>query len=367
DDLYFLEIFLERHPERDRLLERLRARVGSIAELDCTLPPGSTLDEGLVLTSSGPRPPGVSGRCWLMSEPEAKGRGEIALGRLEHETLRFALGGTRSTGIRVELHIEGRVVESASPETQRELSPIVWDIGAHRGKEATLVVLDDDAAGGVLLDGIHGGVDPESEIAEARSLPARELAARLRWLLPELGRARLEPLLQERKVRRFSFDEASYPAEAIVSGDAFGEGPANGALPGQTPVTGHFGGLINTFRSSDAATGRLEIPLEGFEGGTISFLVGGGRHCGATYVGIEANGARIGRSCGAEAEALRPASIRVPRLPPGTAVSFVVEDRSTESWGHILVDDVIVVPDAPPATPPRDSSSPTPGAAAGPS
>ncbi|MDF9277719.1 GH32 C-terminal domain-containing protein [Arthrobacter sp. EH-1B-1] len=59
----------------------------------------------------------------------------------------------------------------------------------------------------------------------------------------------------------------------------WGDAPATGSLPGQTPVTGFGGtGLINGFNDGDWPLGTIESPAFTIEQDYINFLVGGGNH-----------------------------------------------------------------------------------------
>lgn len=62
-----------------------------------------------------------------------------------------------------------------------------------------------------------------------------------------------------------------------ATGDAFGNTPARGTLPGQLAVTGFVGrGLVNSFHDRDASTGTLTSPPFQIERNYIHFLIGGG-------------------------------------------------------------------------------------------
>ena len=59
----------------------------------------------------------------------------------------------------------------------------------------------------------------------------------------------------------------------------FGSTPANGALPGQSPVTGFDGsGLINSFNDGDWPLGSMQSPNFTVTDDYLNFLVGGGKH-----------------------------------------------------------------------------------------
>ncbi|OLZ74394.1 glycosyl hydrolase family 32 [Streptomyces sp. IMTB 2501] len=64
-----------------------------------------------------------------------------------------------------------------------------------------------------------------------------------------------------------------------TTGTAFGDGPAAGALDGQSTVTGFDGkGLANSFHSGDATTGTLTSPPFTVDSKFLNFKVGGGKH-----------------------------------------------------------------------------------------
>jgi levanase len=74
------------------------------------------------------------------------------------------------------------------------------------------------------------------------------------------------------------FEGADYGAWT-TTGTAFGGAPAQGALPGQGPVTGFLGnGLANSFLGGDASVGKLTSPPFAITSQYINLLVGGGAH-----------------------------------------------------------------------------------------
>jgi levanase len=59
----------------------------------------------------------------------------------------------------------------------------------------------------------------------------------------------------------------------------FGGSPANGSLPGQSPVAGFGGsGLINSFNDGDWPLGSVQSPAFTVKDDYLNFLVGGGKH-----------------------------------------------------------------------------------------
>jgi fructan beta-fructosidase len=74
------------------------------------------------------------------------------------------------------------------------------------------------------------------------------------------------------------FEGSDYGAWT-ATGDAFGSGPAQGALDGQSTVTGFVGaGLANSFHGFDAGRGTLTSPEFTIGRPYLNFLVGGGAH-----------------------------------------------------------------------------------------
>ncbi len=79
------------------------------------------------------------------------------------------------------------------------------------------------------------------------------------------------------------FEGTSWAPWTVVNGGPdngpFGLKPADGALPGQSPVTGFLGkGLVNSFVGGDGPKGTLESPEFAIDSDYLTFLVGGGRH-----------------------------------------------------------------------------------------
>jgi levanase len=74
------------------------------------------------------------------------------------------------------------------------------------------------------------------------------------------------------------FDGATYDGWT-ATGNAFGDGPAQGNVPPQGGVTGYVGsGLANSFHHEDGGTGTLTSPEFTIAKPYINFLVGGGEH-----------------------------------------------------------------------------------------
>lgn len=81
------------------------------------------------------------------------------------------------------------------------------------------------------------------------------------------------------------FNDGSYNGWALNNeagnwkNGPFGDAPAAGSLPGQSPVTGFAGpGLINSFNDGDWPMGSMQSPTFTVTDDYLNFLVGGGKH-----------------------------------------------------------------------------------------
>jgi fructan beta-fructosidase len=131
-----------------------------------------------------------------------------------------------------------------------------------------------------------------------------------------------------------------------VTGDAFGKGPARGALPGQMHVEGYLGrGLVNSFLGGDDSSGTLTSPPFAIGRHYINFLIGGGRYPGETCVNLLIDGKIVRTATGPNdkpggVETLDWSSWNVKEFQDRQAVIQVV-DRRKGGWGHINVDQIV--------------------------
>ncbi|WP_282420002.1 hypothetical protein [Polyangium sp. 15x6] len=347
DSLEFYEVFLERHPDRDKLIGELRGRLGEIADFEGNLPAGTTV-HGAGLRIEKSRRVGATGTSLLVSLPDVGGGTgtlEIDLGVLTKPELRFALGGRSSAGVRVELVVDGAVLRAVRPRVDRKLVPEAWQIEDLQGRRATLRIVDEDKAPGIglYIDGIHWSAGTKEDIR-----------ARLRSAAPGNGvdlfrAARTELPENDPDVIAFaarfsthhSFDEA-FPEGTEVTGTAFGKAPTTGPTGNQQDVAGFFGrAFANGYHGGDAAKGKLALPMMTLDGQPIHVLVGGGKDCQKTFVGLEVEGRIVARSCGKNDEILRPTELSTSAYA-GKQGRVVIVDESNGNWGHILADDVLV-------------------------
>ena len=99
-----------------------------------------------------------------------------------------------------------------------------------------------------------------------------------------------------------------------------------GALAGQTPVSGHSAGLLNSFHGGDDSTGWLRwkpadsaLRLRG--------RVGGG-DCSRVYIGLLRNGQLEQKICGKDTESLQPFELALGPGDPGMGLPAGVRSRA---------------------------------------
>jgi fructan beta-fructosidase len=154
-------------------------------------------------------------------------------------------------------------------------------------------------------------------------------------------RASAEPTLPLPNTVLADFDESTY-GSWVTTGTAFGSGPAPGTLPNQNTVSGYLGsGLVNSYNGGDASTGTLTSPPFTITKHYINFLIGGGNYPGQECMNLLVNGAVVCTATGANSETLLPAQWDVSAYLGQSAVLQIV-DAATGSWGHILIDEIVM-------------------------
>ena len=123
-----------------------------------------------------------------------------------------------------------------------------------------------------------------------------------------------------------------------MEGDAFGETPEKGALPGQQPLVGFEGKfLANSFHNGDDSRGTLTSKPFRIERDYINFLIGGGMSQD-TYIELLVNGQSVHKTHNLiESETLQLISWDV-KAYKGLEATLHIVDNQRGSWGHILVD-----------------------------
>lgn len=136
------------------------------------------------------------------------------------------------------------------------------------------------------------------------------------------------------------FEGADY-GRWVVTGEAFGKGPATGAIAGQMAVGGFQGkGLVNSFLNGDAAQGTLTSEPFTIERRYINFLIGGGAHPNETCVNLLVEGRPVKIATGRDNEHLDWETWDVSSWK-GKSATIEIVDRHTGGWGHINVDQIV--------------------------
>ncbi len=157
----------------------------------------------------------------------------------------------------------------------------------------------------------------------------------------------------ERKDVVFADFEGPDYGDWVVTGEAFGKGPARGALPGQMPVTGFKGkGLVSSFHGGDDSTGTLASPEFEIQRHHVTFLIGGGHHPGKACINLLVGGKVVRTATGPNkvpggTERLEPASWDVKEFA-GKKARIEIVDRAKGGWGHVNVDHVVFTDRKPP-------------------
>lgn len=155
-------------------------------------------------------------------------------------------------------------------------------------------------------------------------------------------RATVEPTLSSPELATIvlaDFEGLNYD-DWVMAGTSFGSGPAQGALPGQDPVSGYQGaGFASSFHGGDSSTGTLTSPQFTISENFISFFLGGGNHPGQTCLNLLVSNTIVRTATGANAEALVARHWDVSAYL-GQSATLQIVDTATGAWGHINIDHI---------------------------
>ncbi len=133
------------------------------------------------------------------------------------------------------------------------------------------------------------------------------------------------------------FEGADY-GTWTAAGEAFGNGPAHGALPWQAEPAGFEGkGFANSFLRGDSTLGTLSSPAFVIERKYVNFLIGGGNFDDTACAALLIDGAMVRRSTGEGDERLRWESWDVSEYA-GRRAQIVISDAREYPGGHICAD-----------------------------
>jgi len=128
----------------------------------------------------------------------------------------------------------------------------------------------------------------------------------------------------------------------VITGTAFGSGPAQGTLANQQPVSGYQGsGLVNSYNGADASIGTLTSPPFVISKPCLDFLIGGGNIPGQECINLIVSNVIVETATGGDSETLTPHQWDVHAFQGQTATLQIV-DAATGRWGHINIDEILL-------------------------
>lgn len=126
-----------------------------------------------------------------------------------------------------------------------------------------------------------------------------------------------------------------------LSGDAFGEKPAEGNFPNQTEIYGKEGKFfINSYNGDDRKTGKAVSKDFIIEHSFLSFKIGGGKKPDTVYMALYVDGEKVKFATGDNTESLKKIVWNISEYK-GRKGHIEIVDNDSEGWGHILVDEII--------------------------
>lgn len=137
--------------------------------------------------------------------------------------------------------------------------------------------------------------------------------------------------------------EKGYSELSSWSGEAAGNAPAKGTLPGQNVVKNYQGEyLLNTFRGGDSAVGNIKTKAFVLNKDYLNFRIGGGMDAKNLRVDlINENGNILQSWTGRNSEHLHIVSWNT-EIYGGQKVYLNIVDSARGGWGHLLLDDVVL-------------------------
>ncbi len=126
-----------------------------------------------------------------------------------------------------------------------------------------------------------------------------------------------------------------------ITGDAFGDKPADGKFDMQSDIIGHEGkSFINSYNGDDKKTGTALSREFTIQHSFIHFRIGGGNKPDNIYIALIIDGKKILSSTGSNSEILKKVIWNVSEYI-GKKAHIEIIDNASDGWGHILVDDII--------------------------
>ncbi|MGC9053558.1 MAG: GH116 family glycosyl-hydrolase [Candidatus Hydrogenedens sp.] len=143
-----------------------------------------------------------------------------------------------------------------------------------------------------------------------------------------------------------NFESGTYNLWTIT-GDAFGDKPANDKFPMQTDILGYEGKyFVNSYNGDDKKTGTAISKEFTIQHSFIHFRIGGGNKPDNTYIALIIEGEKILSSTGSNSETLKKVIWNVAEYI-GKKAHIEIVDNASDGWGHILIDEIVFTNDYP--------------------
>ncbi len=152
------------------------------------------------------------------------------------------------------------------------------------------------------------------------------------------------PVLNRPDIAIADFEGANF-GDWKVTGSAFGDAPAHGALPDQMTLAGFLGGgFASSFHHGDGSTGKLTSPSIQVQRKNIQFLIGGGGLAGQTCINLWRDGKVVRTATGPNtapggSERLDWQAWDVSAWE-GKSITLEIVDQATGGWGHVSIDQI---------------------------
>lgn len=234
---------------------------------------------------------------------------------IDRDYIQFLIaGGRHNTRECINLMINNKVVRYATGKNNNTLRSVLWDVKDLQGEKAILEIVDalgsqfqDNALGYVLID----------HITFTDNVYKKE------WVFED-------------------FESGTYN-NWTVEGDAF-EIPRNRTNVYYPISANGFNGKYFAFSFSDThdvKQGKLTSKTFTVNHDYLKFLVGGGNHIGKTCINFIVNDSVVYTAQGSNDGEMRPVKWNI-KTYKGQHAKIEIVDNYSGSWGHIMVDDIIL-------------------------
>ena len=257
------------------------------------------------------------------------------------ESIHGLIAGGGEKHQKVSLYQGDELVSEYSSTGQKFFSPFA--LTPEGAGEYRLVISSREGKQELWVDALHR----QSVYPLQRSLQKSPLSSKGLYALWVRARAQLpasDDLLisfaRQHFEFRWSLDEL--PEGTLIKGHAFGYGPVSSPIGKQGSLFGPVhGAFMSSYHQGDRSAGRVELPKFKLSGEPIHFLIAGGQDCERVYLSLEVEGVQRAKRCGKRDERFRHEAIQTSEWA-GQTGQLVIVDQSTQGWGHIMVDEIVM-------------------------